>query len=79
MCQAIRTRYLGPTDTKGARVVAETAGGLRLVWAWDYVLDAQRNHEHAVFALVRKLDWGPDTAWCIGSLSDGYVAVDIRE
>jgi hypothetical protein len=42
LCQ---TKYLGPTDTRGARVVAKhLTTGKRVTAGWDYALDVEANH-----------------------------------
>jgi hypothetical protein len=54
--QAIQTTYHGPTNTRGARIVARCDAG-RLTVAWDYALSIERNHDAAAIALARKLGW----------------------
>ena len=68
--QAIRTRYLGPTNTKGARVVATAQAG-RLVIPWDYALDQEDNHRAAAMAFIHR--WGWEGDWVSGALDDCYV------
>lgn len=51
----ITTKYLGPTNTKGARVVASSKGPnqtYRRVIGWDYELEAEANHTQAARALA---------------------------
>lgn len=56
MYLGIRTRYLGPTDTQGARISATTSEGKRHVYPYRYELSATRNHEHAArLALMARL------------------------
>ena len=46
--RAVQTHYLGPTDHRGARVVAKILGsGKRFVISWDHVLDTLENHTRA--------------------------------
>jgi hypothetical protein len=54
--QAIRTRYLGPTDTRSSRIQAKCEAGMLTV-NWDHDLDTRANHETACKALLLKLDW----------------------
>lgn len=42
--QAISTRYLGPTDTKGARIVAECTAG-RMIFDYYSLVDANGNFD----------------------------------
>lgn len=54
--QAIRTRYHGATNTKGARFSAQCEAG-RIYMPYDYSLDADQNHAKAAQQLVAKLGW----------------------
>lgn len=76
MTQAIFTRYLGPTNTRGARIKAMAAGSTDTVTLpYDYGLNDETNHKLAAFDLVRKLKWGG--TWAQGSTADGYAFVSI--
>lgn len=56
--QAIETYYLGPTNTKGPRIVATTGGGHnRLVTNCDSSLDHDALHAHAAKLLKTQLGW----------------------
>lgn len=49
----IETRYLGPTDHRGSRVVARNVTtGKRKVISWDDALSAPDNHERAARAML---------------------------
>lgn len=52
----IRTRFLGPTDHRGARVVAEFVADkrTRATVSWDYSMTGSEGHVPAVLALVAK-------------------------
>ena len=54
MFQAIVTKYLGPTNTRGSRVKATAYGGSITV-SWDHAMNARENHQAACEALARKL------------------------
>lgn len=57
--QAIVTKYLGPTNHRGARVKAQCQAG-SIVIPWDDALDTDANHDAAARALICKLGWdGP--------------------
>lgn len=56
MRQAIITKYLGPTETKGARVKAKAYAG-NITINWDDGLDVNENHYKAALALCEKLEW----------------------
>ena len=57
--QAIRTRYLPPTDTKGARISATTSHK-RVMIPFDQSLDTPKAHRKAAQALCDRLKWNYD-------------------
>ena len=76
MRQAITTKFLGPTNFRGARIVAKAQAGRRTV-AWDDALDAQANHARAAEMLAKHYGWtGP---WAGGASHDdtGYHFVSV--
>lgn len=56
MRQAIVTKYLGPTDSRGSRVKA-TADAGSITVPWDDRLDVNANHDRAAVALAKKVGW----------------------
>jgi hypothetical protein len=52
--QAIETRFIGPTDYRGARIKATAGGGATLTIAYDY---EGNEHRKAAEALRDKLGW----------------------
>jgi len=54
--QAIQTKYLCPTDTKGARIKATCAAG-SLTIPYPHELSGQAVHRKAAEALAAKLNW----------------------
>lgn len=54
--QAIQSKYIAPTNTKGTRVKAWCAAG-SLTVPWDYNLSDNENHATAVNQLKGKLGW----------------------
>ena len=71
---AIQTKYLGPTNTKGARIKAFTCNGHSATIDCDYALSDEKLHFEAVKALVAKnnLDWDL-SEMTYGGLKEGYV------
>ena len=67
MYAAITTRYLGPTNFRGSRVVANAGDGRRLILEWESALNVEANHRHAAYALRDKLGW---TGELIGGWND---------
>ena len=54
--QAIRTKYHGPTNTKGSRISAQCEAG-RICVHYDHALNIEGNHKAACDALRAKLGW----------------------
>ncbi len=54
--QAIRVRYLGPTNTKGSRIKAMSADGKSVTVSKTYSDDVS-DEKRAVAALCKKLGW----------------------
>ena len=76
--QAIRTKYHGPTNTRGARYSA-TCWGDRVIVAIDHALSDEANHLAACEALKTKLSTGaPHGVWdrstVAGRLRDNSMA-----
>ena len=58
--KAIKTRYCGPTDRKGARIIASEGDGKRITIGYPHELDSKEAHRKAAETLAGKLDWcGP--------------------
>lgn len=53
--QAIQTKYLGPTNTRGSRIKA-TCWLTSVTVSWDYSANFEENHTAAIGALVHKLN-----------------------
>lgn len=71
--KAIRTRYLGPTNTKGPRLTAWDSDGNRVTIPYPYELSGEAVHRKAADALCVKMHWDGQLAG--GALKDGYVFV----
>lgn len=55
--KAIRTRYSGPTNTRGARVIATDGDGNRATVSYQYQMAAVDGHEYAAYSLMRRMRW----------------------
>ena len=75
-CQAITTRYIGPTNTRGSRIKAYAAAG-SVTLHRDDSLGIEANHAKAAKALADKFGW--KGAYHIGGMPDdsGYVFVAV--
>ncbi len=79
--RAIRTRFVGPTNTRGSRVIADAGDrASRVVLDWDHALNSEQNHATAAVAVTEKMGWtgeyytplvgggyGMDTYWVFTS------------
>lgn len=77
--QAIETKYLGPTNTKGTRIKA-TCNAKSIIISWDYSLDPEENHLKAAQALLNDLGWDKECNLVSGSIKSnkkGYVFVQV--
>jgi hypothetical protein len=54
--QAIQTRYLSPTNSRGARIKAWASAGSVTI-SYPYELSGQAVHRKAAEALTEKLGW----------------------
>lgn len=78
--QCIRTRYLGPTNHRGARIKA-SADADSLIVDWDYALDPGPNHRLAAKMLIGKLEWKHDEilTGCYGNEYYHLLVLEIKE
>lgn len=78
--QAIMTKYIGPTNTRGARIKATTGSGHASVTVpYDHALPDEAVHWVAARALIVKMGWkGPGNrpwGWVAGGTRDGLAWV----
>ena len=76
-CQAIVTKYHGPTNTRGSRISA-SAGAGRVSVGYDHRLNQEQNHAAAARALAEKMEWSGELAQGGMPDSSGYAFVFIR-
>ncbi len=76
--QAIVTKYIGPSNTKGSRIKARAAAGSLTVHL-DSALNIENNHAKAAEALANKYKWRGN--WFMGGMPDdtGYCFVSCDE
>ena len=76
MHRAFTTRYAGPTDTKGSRIVVRSVKGTK-TYPWHHEIDAFANHEGAARAAARSQFLGDSTEADVPSAQlpdgSGYV------
>ena len=83
--QAITTKYLSPTDTKGARIKATCDAGSITIGFPHGAPSVEAANAEAAMALVRELGWVPTNpktgehqnghvgAWACGYIGNVYV------
>jgi hypothetical protein len=54
--QAIRTRYHGPTNTRGSRIIAKCEGG-SVTMPYNHALNLDGNHAAAARLLLQRMGW----------------------
>ena len=73
--QAIQTKYHGPTNCKGSRIIAKCAAQ-SMVWHWRDELNIEQNHIEAAKCLANTLKWLDKNKLESGCLKDNsYVHV----
>src|SRR5208282_2036790 len=75
--KAIKTKYKGPTNTRGSRIIASDEDGNRVTISYPYQLSGEAVHLAAAKALCDKMGWTGDLIG--GSLKNGYVFVFSNE
>lgn len=73
--QAITTKYLPATNTKGARIKATCEAGSVTI-SYPYSGDEQNTHWQAAQALIAKLGWWGEYA-CAGDRAGNYFFAPI--
>jgi len=78
MNRCIVTKYRGPTNTKGSRIIA-TAYGKRVTFPWDFAENVDDNHAMAAVYAARKFGWTEGLSWIhhTAILVDGYSRVHV--
>lgn len=64
--QAIETRYCGPTDFKGSRIIATAAAGHRHVIPYPHELNSDAAHRKAATELAEIMGWLKDGSRLVG-------------
>jgi hypothetical protein len=80
--QAIETKYHGPTDTKGSRIGAVSASGIKVYIDYPHELSGVNCHAKAAERLARQLEWLMpedrfEAEYMAGRTRSGYVFVRI--
>lgn len=82
--KAIRTKFIGPTNTKGSRIKADDGDGNSITVSFDYATN--NHHWRAADALARKMGWSGqliegvigDEHVFVWSVADGSSAITVR-
>jgi hypothetical protein len=71
--KAILTKYLGPSNCRGARIAAFDSDGNRVVISYPHELTGEEVHRAGADALCKKMGWSGKLVG--GSLKYGYAFV----
>ena len=71
--QAIETKYLPATNTRGSRIKATTASGISATVPYPHELSGMECHWEAARVLVKRLGWSGE--YVCGGTRAGYVFV----
>lgn len=75
--KAIKTKYFGPSNVRGSRVIASDDDGNRIILSWADNLNGDENHRHAAMMLCKKMNW--TGRLCMGKLKDSYIHTFIAD
>jgi hypothetical protein len=74
--KAITTRYFGPGNVRGARIIASDSDGNRVTIPYPHELSGEDVHRKAANALCEKMHWSGDLDG--GAVKNGYVFVFVE-
>jgi hypothetical protein len=74
--QAIQTKFLGPTNSRGSRVKAFAAPGSVTI-SWDHRLNPEQNHRAAAEMFANRMSWTGQ--WIAGTLPSGDMVFTLVE
>lgn len=56
--RAIRTHFVGPTNTRGSRIIGDAGDtASKVTLEWDHRLSVEGNHAAAAVAVTDKMGW----------------------
>jgi hypothetical protein len=55
--KAIRVHYVGPSECRGSRIIADDGDGHRIVMPYDHALNLDELYKAAAYALRDKMQW----------------------
>lgn len=58
--KAIKTKYYGPGNVRGSRIIASDMDRNKFIMSYDHGLNSDENHEKAAYLLMTKMGW-PNT------------------
>lgn len=72
----IETKFYGPTNTRGSKIIASTCNGHRLSISYPYELSGEACHRKAAQALADKMGWAGRLI--AGGTKAGYAFVFVE-
>lgn len=58
--KAIETKYFGPSNVRGSRIIASDLDNNKVIKGYDHTLNIDGNHKAAAYALRDKMGWKGD-------------------
>ena len=55
--KAIRVHYVGPSNVKGSRIIADDGDGNKVIMPYDHSLNWDELYRNAAYALRDKMQW----------------------
>ncbi len=77
MAKAIVTRYVGPTDSRGSRIIARAEGVSSVSIGYADELTSEQNHAAAASKLAARYGWRGD--FVSGGMPDGASVVHVSD
>jgi hypothetical protein len=74
MSEAVITKYLAPTNTRGSRISVK-GYGKRMIISWNYSLNAGDNHYQAALTLLKGYNNDNFRLVCEESTPKGYAFI----
>lgn len=73
--KAIKTKYKGPTNFRGSRIIASDEDGNKVTISFPLELSGEAAYRKAAEALCEKMQWSGKGGLIAGGIKGGYVFV----
>lgn len=73
--KALKTIYLSPTNTKGARIKITDGDGNQMTESRDYAIDYKEQAEQLAQRFLQKMDWNCEVSGIGGFKGDYFITL----